>query len=158
MNCRIFFRVLLVLLIVGRVDNQDDSRVFYNREKDVREFNLPFQHEVIQFTAAFTINTAKELMTLIYSELKGLSLATLLTAIPFGYLLGWLFLKALGCKDKEKERLLLTVTKYQKLCMKLEKATLRERQLQSAMKEITKLNGELLRSNTKLENALKEHY
>ncbi|KAL9978218.1 hypothetical protein ACROYT_G015713 [Oculina patagonica] len=122
MNCRIFFRVLLVLLIVGRVDNQDDSRVFYNREKDVREFNLPFQHEVIQFTAAFTINTAKELMTLIYSELKGLSLATLLTAIPFGYLL-------LSVADDNGT-----------FCGV----------------EITKLNGELLRSNTKLENALKE--
>ncbi|KAL9978216.1 hypothetical protein ACROYT_G015711 [Oculina patagonica] len=122
MNCRLVFRVILVLLIARLVYNKDDPHVFHNTEKDVRESNLPFfQNGYFKLTAAFSYDAAEELLKVFYLELKALSLATLLTTIPFGYLLGWLFLKAVGYKDKEKERLLLKVTEYRKLCMKLER-------------------------------------
>ncbi|XP_078366030.1 uncharacterized protein LOC144650244 isoform X2 [Oculina patagonica] len=122
MNCRLVFRVILVLLIARLVYNKDDPHVFHNTEKDVRESNLPFfQNGYFKITAAFSCDAAEELLKVIYLELKALSLATLLTTVLFGYLLGWLFLKAVGYKDKEKERLLLKVTEYRKLCMKLER-------------------------------------
>ncbi|XP_020620301.1 interaptin-like [Orbicella faveolata] len=125
----------------------DDTGVFHNTPKEVRQLNSSFfQTGSVQLTAAFSCVDFTGLIKLIYLELKGLSMVTLLANIPLGYFMGWLFKKAFGRKDKEKEQLLLQLKQYQKLYMKMERTHLQDRRARiDARNDLGRANARLQR-------------
>ncbi|KAJ7380702.1 hypothetical protein OS493_007070 [Desmophyllum pertusum] len=108
---------------ITRPKSIDDPHVLYNTLQEVRGYNLSFiKIGHIQFVASF-------------SEL-----------LKSSYLEGWLFLKAVGRRDKEKEELLLQLKKYRKLHMKMESVVQDERRSRlNARNDLGRTNARLQR-------------